>query len=358
MLRVFIDNQVFSWQLIGGVSRYFAEIIRNTPIEENIQYKYNFIGTRNYYLNNYEIFKYSTNPIIRKIQKSQRFNQIIKPILDYQPFDIYHPSYYNPRLFKSHKTKPIIVTFHDMTQEKYPEMFRNDVTINHKKICADEATHLIAVSQQTKDELVQYLNVPPNKITVIYHGIDLIDTTNIMKIIDFPYILYVGGRTLYKNFYRFINVFAEIHNKLPELNLVCTGNNFTEDEKRLIEKLNLSNCTHTILANETELISLYKFAECFVYPSENEGFGMPILESFRSGCPCVVSDIPCFHEVAGTSAEYFNPLNEEDMYSKIINLLSNTSRKEIMKTNGIKRCQLFTWKSSALKHINLYKSTI
>ena len=99
----------------------------------------------------------------------------------------------------------------------------------------------------------------------------------------------------------------------------------------------------------------YANAECFVFPSQYEGFGIPVLESFACNCPLVCSNSSSLPEVAGNAAEYFDPLNTEDMSAKILRVIEDSDLREKLRASGRERLKLFSWDKAAKEHFECYR---
>jgi glycosyltransferase involved in cell wall biosynthesis len=236
-------------------------------------------------------------------------------------------------------------------------MFKNDTkTTKNKRLLCERAVKIIAISENTKKDLVDIFNIDPSKIEVIYLGQSF--NTQLSQTIDLPdrYILFTGQRWGYKNFTRFATAFAQIVEKEKRLKLICTGNPFTPDELLLFNRLRISKSVVHFFANDAQLVELYKKAQAFIFPSEYEGFGIPILEAFACGCPIALSNSSCFPEIAGDAGVYFDPTNIESMVDAIQQILnSNDLRKEIIK-KGVLRLSNFSWKRMAKETCSLYRN--
>ena len=161
--------------------------------------------------------------------------------------------------------------------------------------------------------------------------------------IDKPYILYVGERGLYKNFNSLLKEFSHTSN---DIHLICTGKPFSNSELQTLAQYGLSDrVTHCFASDET-LYSLYHHAVAFVYPSDYEGFGLPILEAFDCGCPVLLNNISVFHEVANDAALFFDINNDGEFCEKLDSLFTVDTRNELIK-RGYERKKCFSWENSA-----------
>lgn len=356
-MRILYDYQAFI-QRIGGVSRYHAELKKNFPDE--VKTLLPPILSDNVYLGELGIKRrqFLSNCSNQRKYGIYKALNIIQSLywIKIKRYDIFHPTFFNP-YFVGHCKKPIVITMHDLNHWKYPELtVKAEIVQEKERIVCDAASHIIAISEDTKEDLMEYLHIPEKKITVIYHGISqgLINCHD-EALFKFPYLLYIGGRSGYKNFKTLLQAFTKID---KDINLVCTGTAFNAKERNMIAKLHLSNRIHQMFVSDNDLNNLLSNSIAFVYPSLAEGFGMPILEAFRCGCPCLISDIKCFHEVAGDAACYFNPQSPEDMAMVINCAINDKERLQEMREKGVERMKKFSWEHTAMKHYNVYASLI
>jgi len=360
MKTVGYDHQVFFTQNFGGISRYFCELIKHSKGFFN--YSIGGVFSDNYYTN--ELGFHHSFPI--KIKNKGRMQILLNLILQKyndldtinklkKKCDIYHPTYYNPRLI--HKTdKPVVLTVHDMIYELTPGDFPIDnVIITQKQLMILNATEIIAISENTKKDVLKfYPQIPEDKISVIYHGTSMSKYEIKEKQ---PYILFTGERYFYKNFNNFILAVAPLLTTY-NLQLKCTGRPFLQSEIELLKQLNILERTSVQFANEDELKELYANALCFVFPSMYEGFGIPILEAFACGCPLVLSDASCFPEIAADAGIYFDPYSIEDMRKKIEHVIcSDTLRNDFMK-KGFERLEIFSWRKCTEQTAKVYERVI
>jgi glycosyltransferase involved in cell wall biosynthesis len=221
------------------------------------------------------------------------------------------------------------------------------------------ASHIIAVSKQTKRDIVNLFGIAPERISVIYHGIDQIPYVPIPEANKYGrYILYVGGRNKYKNFSRFVRDITPVLNNHPDLLVVCTGKPFNHEELRMLQDIGfLNRYIQTFVESNLDLLNLYHHAQAFVYPSEYEGFGIPILEAYKAGCPVVLNQASCFPEIAGDAAIYFSfDGNGQSLQDSIEDLLVWTpvQRKQFIISQR-QRLQLYSWEKAARELADIYR---
>lgn len=384
-MKVLYDSQIFDRQNFGGISRCFSELINHFP--PALSPKIGLYETNNVYLNNLGYPRkgdYYNNFIkkgefptkrrlfdwVNKIKKINYWNttnkQISIKLIKEGDFDVFHPTYFDDYFLDYLTNKPFVLTIHDMIPEKYPQYFnkKNDFQIKMKKKIAPLASAIIAVSNKTKEDIINILNIAEDKIFVIYHGINhtIKPKTIQNKIISFPYILYVGERFIYKNFIPWIKSVKTVLERFNDIKVVCTGKPFTQNEIEYLTQLKIQDkFINHFAKNDDELFNLYNNAICFVYPSECEGFGIPILEAYQAKCPVLLNNASCFPEIANEAAIYFNlNQNGDSNFAEVFEkyYLSSINDKQQLIDKQNKRLELYSWKQSARDLFYVYQNVI
>lgn len=237
-------------------------------------------------------------------------------------------------------TKPkglkTVVTVHDLIFIRYPELYKRlDVAIYKKKLiraCAS-ADKIIAISEQTSRDLQSYLDVPQERISIIYQGCNSIfknDTSaqerkRVAKKYNLPnrYVLSVGTLELRKNALLALKALA----RLPaDVSLVLVGRatSYQATLNNFIESNSLKSRVNFIHELDfTDLPAIYQLSEVFIYPSRFEGFGIPIVEAIHSGVPVIAATGSCLEEAGGPSGIYVNPDDDEALALEIKKLLED-----------------------------------
>lgn len=353
-MKILFDHQIFALQRYGGVSKYFFEILSNLPREE---WDSTVLFSNNEYYKSLNLRYLSFCPQ-KKIKGIYHIlNELNKPYTLWRILtsdcDVIHLTHFNSPRFFDRLNKPVVVTFHDMNFSLWD---KNEYLAKLQRNSVDKADKIVCVSNNTKNDLVNMWGVPDNKIQVIYHGVSSIQHAAYEngRIVEYPYILYVGQRKTFKNFNRLVRAFKNITSNNKDLKLVCTNLPFTAEEYVLFKELDIIDRVISISASEVQMANLYYYAELFVYPSIYEGFGMPILEAMSYSCPTVIANASCFPEIAGDAAMYFDPLNIDEMTEAIKLLLNDDALKSKLIEKGLLLCNKFTWKKSAQEHRELY----
>lgn len=359
-MKILFDHQIFSSQVFGGVSKYFAEIISRMPKDSWMTSAW---LSNNEYAKYHHLFRMTTFfPNWKFRGKNRLMVEIGKPYSNYimkkGNYDVVHQTNFDTYLIKSIGTKPMVTTYHDvnfLTEQNY-----NKRMIKLQTESLNRADAVIAISENTKSDMLKYFDIDANKIKVIYHGIDapIIPVGLEGRIVESPYILYVGMRHLFKNFGNFIKAFGSIASKYPGLKVVCTREDFNNTEYELFKNLGIEDRMQVIKADEITLNRLYRDALFFVFPSKYEGFGMPILEAMSNGCPTVISDASCFPEIAGDASLYFAPDDIDSIANSLTTAIENEGLRDSLRSKGFVRALQFSWQKSADAHLNLYKTLI
>lgn len=256
---------------------------------------------------------------------------------------------------------PKVTTIHDLLVLKHPSFFPQEIVQTHKKKLAwvkKESQAIIIDSNSTKKDCLNLLSIPNDILHVVYPGVDanfkrrnISDIDKIKKkySIEERYLLAVGTQEPRKNLKRIIEAFKMMNRK--DLSLIIVGK-FGWGKELLDEG---DERIHMLgYVPDSDLPALYSGASCFVYPSLDEGFGLPIIEAFACGCPVVTSDSGSLPEAGGKYATYVDPEDSESISNGIkIVIKSNYSQD-----NLIKWAKSFSWNRAAKQIINIYQSIV
>lgn len=363
-MKILFDQQIFSFQEYGGISRYFYELAIHINKTKN---KVLIDG------------KFSNNVYLNKLKKNNkrflpRFNFPYKNVVLFYlnnifdsknlkkgNFDLLHVTYYHPYFLKYLKGKPYVVTVYDMAHELFSGEVKGlvDKTIKYKRETICGASKIIAISENTKKDLIRLYGIPENKIEVIYLGNPL-EGAKPLKIDNLPdkYLLFVGNRKGYKNFNFFVKTVAPIIKNDKKLHLVCAGGGkFSREESKLLSELKISNQVKQIgFKNDNELAYIYKQALVYVLPSLYEGFGMTALEAFSMGCPVVASNTSSIPEVCGDAAIYVIPGDVKSIRDGIVKVLVDRELRSSLIKIAYKQARRFTWDKCINKTLSVYNN--
>lgn len=368
-MKILYDHQVFSMQAYGGISRYFCELMDQYNRSKEIEIVLSCKSSCNCYLPR-NAARYSPLPAGKITTKMRQlfgpFDNTNKnhtlQLLSVNDFDVFHPTYYDTYFINKLKGKPFVLTVHDMIHEIFFEQYRDYRIIDQKRTLIENSKEIIAVSDNTKKDILAICDlVDESKIHVIHHGAPrrIVAPEKPDNAGNEDYLLFVGHRERYKNFYNFLLSIQRILKNHDGLKAICVGgNSFSDIENRFIDRLGLSGRVIQYSADDEKLASCYSNATALVFPSLYEGFGMPVLEAFSYDCPVVCSNTGPLPEVASDAAVYFDPRNIKSMHDSIEKIVSDSDLRQEMKDLGKRRLADFSWEKTAKLTKKVYDRTV
>jgi|LakMenE01Jun11ns_1017448.scaffolds.fasta_scaffold9959346_13 glycosyltransferase involved in cell wall biosynthesis len=371
-MKIFFDEQSFIMQNFGGISRYYTEIIYYLKKNNLAEIYLPLVYTSNVHLNEKKILDKNLkiiesfciknnilrNKIIRRLKRKN--DKLINQKVNTNNFDLFIPTYYFPTKLNLLDSKPFVLTIYDMIHELFPNCFpAEDLTIKFKKDLIYKSKKIIAVSKNTKKDILKfYPDVDPEKIHVIYHGYSENLGNILPKNLPKKYILFVGNRKEYKNFTFFIKSIRDFILE-NDISVLCAGGlAFDETELNMFNELGIKDKVTYYKFLDAELPAIYKNANCFVFPSLYEGFGIPVLEAMANGCPIVLSDSSSFPEVAGDAGIFFEIGNSNDLVDKISKACFDDGYRSEMIKRGFQNVSRFSWEEAANECFEVYKLAI
>lgn len=231
---------------------------------------------------------------------------------------------------------------------------------------------IITVSVFSKNEIIRYTGCDPNKIFVIYNGVEKYPETHNDTVLktgnELPgkYILFVGNVKPHKNLRTLLKAYLLLSDTLQKnYKIVIVGkkDGFLTGDTGLFDWVNSdsrlqANVVFTGYVDERDMSAIYSNASLLVFPSVYEGFGLPPLEGMANGCPVIASDASSIPEICGDAAMYFSPLEAQDLGVKITTLLTDQTRREALVNNGLERIKLFSWEEAVDKHAGLFNQLL
>lgn len=362
-MKILYDHQMYSLQKYGGITKYFCELIKNLPSEN--EYELSLLYSNNQHLkDDFRFFRKIYLPVPQsksrlsshlRVKGYEINSRYSKYKISQGRYDIFHPTYFDP-YFLSIIKKPYIVTVHDLIAFKFDVRNKEKRRQNMKKIVTN-ANHIIAISENTKRDLMDELQIDSERIDVVYHGFHS-PRINVEENKWGRYLLYVGARADYKNFSLFAQAFSLLACQDEDLKLICTGGAFDKNESDYLQSLNILDKSFAMGVDERRLSNLYRHALAFVYPTKYEGFGMSILEAFANQCPVCLSDSSCLPEIAGEGGSYFNPDSPESMVAVISKVIYDEEYAGEMIKKGNARLKFFSWQKCARQTVEAYQKAL
>lgn len=362
----------YSRTLINSLSEYFPE---------HEYYLFNPKPSSKFHLSQKEnIHEVLPQNIISKSFPSAWRSSWIKKDLGKNNINLYHGlSHEIPIGIQNTKIKSV-VTIHDLIHERYPEQYKAiDVNIYNKKFryACEHADKIIAISKQTKQDIIEFYKTPEEKIVVCYQSCNPIfskqmseeDKQMTRKKYDLPekYFLSVGSVIERKNLLTICKAQLLLKNELDiPLVVIGDGGKYKEEVKEFISKNDIVD--NVIFLSEHKKASeksfrtanafpaIYQSAIAMIYPSTFEGFGIPVLEALFSKLPVITSNVSCLPEAGGDAAYYVDPLNVEEIAEGMKKIFFDHQLCENMKQKGWLHAQNFKPQKCAASVMDVYKS--
>lgn len=363
-MKILIDNFIFDLQYAGGISKVWVNLLNGFRRSENCDLT--MIESKT--ITN--LFRRDLN--VRGITIINEKNGIV----NYRKFkrisninsDIYHSSYFRP--LKKKGTTKVIVTIHDFIYEKYSHGLPKLIHLYFKNRALKQADGVICVSSHTREDFFNYYpNFPKTAVYVVHNGVDnlfspLVATEPLTikehSLKSGSFLLYVGNRGYAKNFDFVWRLLKSDHFKATKLKLVCVGGgSVSKSEQKRMDELEVSN---RILFFEgitpSQLNKLYNRAYLLLFPSIYEGFGIPVVEAMRAGCPIWSTNSSSVKELLGSDYPVsFSPHNWEEALEVFVRLSSQDLRERARQA-GLVRSRNFSWENCAQETLDVYRKCL
>lgn len=365
MIRVGFDDQIFIAQSRGGISKYFVEIIQRLP-KYGIEPVLLCEETRNSHLAESGLVpraKQDSNLKSRlrgyswRLTGNPRYRgQLIESV------DVIHHTFTNGA-YLGLGNKPNLVTIYDMIPEVYPDYFPMGNPHFAKKKFAEKCDVLISISESTtKDMLKFYGENLASKTVVVPFGVgeQFLSPHPEVEMPELPekYLLFVGVRRGYKQFKTAFLAFEQLARQDSQLVFVVIGGGkYSDEERKMIQTSPFVERVLHFNPSDQQMPEFYRRAQCFVFPSVYEGFGLPTLESLASGTPVVLADASCSREVGGDLAIYCQPGDVNSLVESIT-LATSKDWVEKIRSEGPQRAKEFTWDFVAEQTAEIYKQLV
>lgn len=287
--------------------------------------------------------------------------------------DIFHVPYFAPPYFPR---TPTVVTIHDVIPLRLP-LYRRGVSVNaYMKLvarAAHKATLVIAISQHAKQDMIDALQLPAERIRVIYQaaGDEYQPVTNAAKLAEVRqrygvgsrYLLYLGGLDARKNVQQLVKAFAHVYRRMgdPNLQLLIAGNPEKQsgplfpDPRPVASDLGMTGQIVYRFIEEEDKPAIYSGASIFVFPSLYEGFGLTPLEAMSCGAPVICSNRTSLPEVVGDAAISLNPDDTHAMVEAICDVLTKSDLRADLRARSLQRATRFSWRKTAAETVAAYE---
>lgn len=282
--------------------------------------------------------------------------------------DVYHSPYY---LMPYLPRVPALVTVHDLIPLVYPEYFSVFQRLTFAvtvRLAIRRSTAVIAVSRATARDVREYLGVGPRRVRVIHEAADPrfrplppeeITATRTALALPERYVLYFGSNKPHKNLVRLVHAWARIQPQAVPLVIAGAWDPRYPDAQHAAEAVGVEDSVRFLgPVPERHVPALYAGATLFVFPSEYEGFGLPVLEAMACGTPVACSNSASLPEVTGDAARLFEPTDVTSIANVLHDLLQDDTLRNELRQRGLHRAADFSWEQTARETLELYRSPI
>jgi glycosyltransferase involved in cell wall biosynthesis len=287
--------------------------------------------------------------------------------------DLYHATHYVLPLFVPCR---VVVTIHDIIHLLYPEFLPNRFALTYAKRMIrhslERGDRVIAVSKNTKSDLMKYFDTNGAKIQVIYSGVSDAFREHVTEVdaatcrrrlnLEKPYLLFVGNPKPHKNLDNVVKAFAraiQIHEFGARL--VCVGGR-PGTESKIRQRADLLGISDRLVwlghVDSQDLPAIYQEASVLLYPTLYEGFGLPVIEAMASGTPVITSNSSALKEVGEGFAQLVDPLNIEEMARAIVQVMTEPDHSSRLAQLGLERADDFQWGKTADETLQVYQEVL
>ncbi|MFO0560134.1 MAG: glycosyltransferase family 1 protein [Polyangiales bacterium] len=362
-VNIVFDHHAFCLQRVGGISRYFCEIASRistrpdarvrilAPVHRNELLARSAAPTTGRYL---ALPQAAYGPLMALDYVATRWGPLARG-----ERAVVHETFYT--WAQSNGVRgPRVTTVHDMIHERFRGQFgRFDDTALRKRRSIERADLVLCVSETTRRDLLERCSIDGSRVVVVHHGCTLAEPATLRaSLVDRPFALYVGSRGGYKNFRAFVEAFAASAKLAKEARVIAFGGGpLSAAELAHARSVGLSD--RTLVQTEGDdaaLSALYAAARVTVVPSLYEGFGLPVIEAMRAGCPVAIADRGALPEVADGAAIEFAPDALDSMRDAIERAFFDEPLRRSLIARGRDRAARFSWDRCADETLARYRS--
>jgi glycosyltransferase involved in cell wall biosynthesis len=290
-----------------------------------------------------------------------------KRLIEQQRADLVHfPFVQQPVWYKDN----VVTTMQDLTTLRFRNPLKNTLIFVLKQQvykwvnqrAAHKSAEIITISEFVKQDIVEFTHINPAKITVTYEAADQISTPAepVVSLEGKKFLMYLGRPLPHKNLDRLVEAFSLLQKERPELYLALAGKKdaLYEQVRKRAEAKGIKNLIFTDFISEGQLRWMYENCAVYTFPSLSEGFGLPALEALQHGAPLASTNATCSPEIYGEAANYFNPLDVDDIASKISEILDDPILRGDLIEKGHAQAAKYSWSRMAEQTIAVYEKAL
>lgn len=355
-MRIWYDEQIFLAQRLGGISRYFAELIRCLRLDESLEVEpaLTFRFARNQHLAE------RAPGTAHRVRPGGHFDSArrctlantLLPRRGPGPGAVVHLTYYSVDAILRFAGQRRISTVYDMIPELI-DGASSDLAKAKRQVLMSSRC-VLAISEATRNELLRWTDLDPSTVITVPLGVDPLPESECLASVRRRQVLFVGKRGGYKRF----DVLLAALQLLPEIEveLLCVGGGrFLPSELQSIAELPRHVCVRQQDLAQADLTREYLTSALLVSTSDYEGFGLGNVEAMAAGCPTVLSDIPVYREVAGNAARYFPPGDPGGLAEVLEKALAGTAEEmSVWQRRGLMRVAEYSWSATAAQTAAVY----
>ncbi len=367
-MRIYYDHQLTSLQDAGGASRYHYELLRCLVPVPDVQTT-TFLGFNSTVYPYLQLASSKTKVVgfrgplpkgVKRYAVNEALANLAAPF--YGKFDIYHPSHQRTLPFLS--ARKLVVTHHDCIYERFPIFRFTKAALRAKEKLFAAADVIICDTESSRKDLLHFYDVDTAMTRVVPLGFARLPRSSgaareLDRRLRRGYILYVSGRSLYKNFHGIVQAFRDtrLHETMDLL--VLGGDPLTADELEFIAKLGIAESVIAIpIVTDGFLAEAYARARVLAYPSLFEGFGLPPLEAMHLGCPVLACNTSSLPEICGDAPFYFEPECPDSLPDALLRAVNDDSARATSIQRGRAVASRYSWEKCTQQTLAVYRECL
>lgn len=346
---LYLDNIIFSLQKVGGISMVWYHLLNHVLRQSDLYVNFiEYAGAAN---NEYrKLLKLPASNLTVRDADFLSFKRYFAPYIEITDDTIFHSSYYR---VIDHPHAKNITTVHDFTYEHFSSGMKAYVHKWQKFKAIKHSEIIVCISQNTRRDLLHFMpEVKSKKIEVIYNGVSeeyFPTKQNYPEYSDC--LMFIGSRATYKNFNFAIEAALSSGYRL----LICGAPLNEAEKKHLQKRLGNNRFILKVRPSNSEINKLYNSVRALIYPSSYEGFGLPVIEAQKAGCPVIALNSSSIPEVIGDEYPMMNDLSITS-FTAVLQKIENSSSHETLINYGLQNSKRFSWENMSENYIQLYNS--